>query len=121
MRSARSNARATSRWDTKRILPRFENRSRTGQPVSPRTGRRQEPDGDGPAGREVLARPLAAARRGRRRPDDVLEGVVGAYPAVVAGCPAAVGEPVRRQGLLPVVPEEVLVEAGRHVAPREAL
>ena len=35
MRNARSNARATSRCPTKRTLPCFENRTRTGKPLSP--------------------------------------------------------------------------------------
>ena len=37
MRNARSNARATSRWQTKRTLPCFVNAMRTGNPASPLT------------------------------------------------------------------------------------
>ena len=51
----------------------------------------------------------------------MLERVVGAHPTVVAGGPATVGEPVRGQGRLPVVPEEVAVQTGGDVVPREDL
>ena len=38
MRNARSNARATSRCEIQRTLPRFVYRSRTGNPASPLIG-----------------------------------------------------------------------------------
>ena len=67
---------------------------------------------------EALAGALAAPGGRHRGGDDVLEGVSGAHPTVVAGRPPAVGEPVLVQGRLPVVPEEVAVQAGGDVVPR---
>src|SRR4051794_13150820 len=126
MRKARSNARATSRWEMKRTLPRFVKRTRTGNPSSPRTGARLLPDAEEvdrrvAAAAEVLARPLAPARRRHRRGDDVLERVIGAYAAVVTGCPAAVGKAVLVQRGLPVLPEEIAMQPGRDVIPRQDL
>ena len=63
--------------------------------------------------RPVLAGALATASRCDRRRHDVLERVVGAYPAVVARRPPAIGEPVLGQRRLPVVPEEVVVQTRR--------
>ena len=51
----------------------------------------------------------------------MLEGVVGAHPAVIARSPPAIGEPVLGQRRLPVLPEEVVVQAGRDVVPRQHL
>ena len=69
---------------------------------------------------EVLAGALAAAGGRDGRGDDVLDAVAGAGAAVVAGRPAAVLEADLGQGVAPVLPEEVLVQAGREVVPRAA-
>ena len=123
MRNARSRARATSRCEIKRTLPRLVNRSRTGvRRSSPRHGpTSQEPDRDRAARSKVLAGALTSARGRDRRRHDVLEGVVGAHPAVVAGRPPAIGEPVLGEGGLPVVPQEVVVQPGGDVVPRQHL
>src|SRR5439155_8144113 len=126
MRNARSNARATSRWEMNRTLPRFPKRTRTGNPESPRTGRRllphaEELDRRVAAAAEILAGPLAPARRGHGRRDDVLERVVGAHAAVVTRCPPAVRKAVLVQGGLPVLPEEVAMQPGRDVVPGQDL
>ena len=70
---------------------------------------------------EVLARALAAAGGRHRRGDDVLDAVAGAHAAVVARRPAAVLEPAAGERGLPVVPQEVLVEPGGEVVPRQHL
>src|SRR6266540_2810238 len=126
IRNARSNARATSRCEMNRTLPRFAKRIRTGNPASPRTGTRllvhpEERDGRLATATEVLSRPLAPARRRDRRRDDVLERVIGAHPAVVARRPPAIGETVLVQRGLPVLPEEIAVQSGRDVVPRQDL
>src|SRR5262245_61627442 len=125
-RKARSKARATSRCETNRTFPRFVKRTRTGNPVSPRTGTRLLPQAEERHGRvaataEVLAGSLAPARRRDRRRHDVLERVVGADAAVVTRRPATVRKAVLVQRGLPVLPEEVPVQPGRDVIPRQHL
>src|SRR5436309_1431112 len=98
----------------------------TGNPESPRTGRRLLPHADEldrrvAAAAEILARPLAPARRGHGRRDDVLERVVGAHAAVVTRCPPAVRKAVLVQGGLPVLPEEITMQPGRDVIPGQDL
>src|SRR6185437_6173540 len=78
-------------------------------------------DGDAVAAGQVLASALAAAGRGDRGGDDVLQAEPGAGAAVVAGGPPAVLEAGAGQGLLPVLPQEVPVEAGGDVVPRQGL
>src|SRR5579862_6036986 len=74
----------------------------------------------GPPG-HVLTGALATARRGHIRSDHVLQAVAGTGPAVVARCPSAIlGDP-GRQGVLPFLPQEVLVKAGRYVGPGQKL
>jgi hypothetical protein len=51
----------------------------------------------------------------------VLDAVAGARAAVVAGRPAAIFEADLVEGVAPVLPEEVLVQARREVVPREHL
>ena len=133
IRNARSSARATSRCEIQRTLPRFVYRSRTGFAAPPLMHgdlrRRRSSAGFAPRNRtgtsapgaQVLARALAAARGRERRGHHVLEGVVGAHPAVVAGSPPAIGEAVLGQGRLPVVPEEVVVQTGGDVVPGQHL
>ena len=129
-RNARSSARATSRWLIQRTLPSFVYWSRTGfaapplmTPVASPSGlvprKRTGTSAAGP--RQVLAGALRTARGRQRRRHDVLEGVVGAHPAVVARSPPAIGEPVLGEGRLPVVPEEIGVQAGRDVRPGQHL
>ena len=65
--------------------------------------------------------PLAPAGRRHGRGHHVLDAVAGAGPAVVAGGPPAVGQAVLGQGVLPVLPQEVAVEAGREVVPGQHL
>src|SRR5918995_467008 len=126
MRKARSNARATSRWEMKRTFPRLAKRTRTGNPTSPRTGTRllpqaEELDRRVAAAAEILAGALAPTGGCDRRRDHVLERVVGAHAAVVTRRPAAVGKAVLVQRGLPVLPEEVSVQPGRDVVPGEDL
>ena len=128
MRKARSSARATSRCEMKRTLPRLAKRMRTGNPLSPLIVGASSTGTEIAAARRCLATEgealpgaLAPAGGRDRRGHDVLERVVGAHPAVVAGGPPAVGEAVRGQGRLPVVPEEVAVQTGGDVVPREDL
>ena len=86
------------------------------------TGRRGDrATGTADAPLEVLAGALAAAGRRDGRGDDVLDAVAGAGAAVVAGRPAAVLEADLGEGVAPVLPEEVLVEPGREVVPRQHL
>ncbi len=123
--------RATSRWLVQRTLPSLENRSLTRiarpQPAPTGSGRRAcstTGTGDGrpaDAPGDALAGALAAARGGDRRGHDVLEAVAGAHAAVVAGRPAAVLEAALGQRGLPVLPEEVAVEPGGDVVPRQHL
>src|SRR4029079_7878842 len=83
--------------------------------------RRHERDGDlAPAG-EVLAGALAASRRRQRRGDDVFDREAGTHAAVVARRPAAVLDTGLGERVLPVAPQEVLVEPGRQVIPGEDL
>src|SRR5262245_10123545 len=70
---------------------------------------------------EVLPGSLAAAGRGQRRRDDVFDAVAGAHPAVVARGPAAVLDPAGVERRLPVVPQEVLVQPGAQMVPRQDL
>ena len=72
-------------------------------------------------GREILARALAAAGRRHGRGHHVLDAEAGAGAAVVARGPPAVGQPVLGQGVLPVLPQEVPVQAGRDVVPGQHL
>src|SRR6185436_12417869 len=76
---------------------------------------------DGRRADEPLAGALAPAGRWAGRRHDVLDAVAGAGTAVVAGGPAAVLEAELVEGVAPVLPEEVLVEAGREVVPRQDL
>ena len=113
----------------KRTLPCLVKRMRTGKPASPLTSARLDrhatrgPTRDGLAHRRRGPGPVPwlPPAGGTARRHHVLERVVGAHPAVVAGGPPAVGEPVRGQRRLPVVPEEVAVQAGGDVVPREDL
>src|SRR5690606_525622 len=82
---------------------------------------RQERDRHLAAAPQVLTRALAPAGRGDRRCDDVLDAVAGAGAAVVAGGPAAVLEADLVEGVAPLLPQEVLVQAGREVVPGEHL
>ena len=68
---------------------------------------------------EVLAGALAPSGRRDRRRHDVLEAEPGAGAAVVAGGPAAVLDGHPGQRVLPVAPEEVAVQPGRDVVPRQ--
>ena len=77
--------------------------------------------GTAPPRAQVLAGALAAAGRRHGRGDDVLDAVAGAGAAVVAGGPAAVRQADLGEGVAPVLPEEVLVQAGREVVPRQDL
>ena len=70
---------------------------------------------------EVLAGALAPAGRRHRRCHDVLDAVPGAHPTVVARCPPAVLDPAACERRLPVVPQEVLVQPGAQVIPRQDL
>src|SRR5277367_1475090 len=124
-RRARSHIRATSRWLVKRILPSLEKRKRMRTSAPPLCGKyRGAPTRHGgrggagwrrgqesyrhlAAGREILPGALATARRRDGRGHHVLDPVPGAGPAVVAGGPAAVGQAVLGQGVLPVLPQEV--------------
>src|SRR6266508_1692952 len=106
----------------KRTFPRLVKRIRTGNPASPRTGARLLPDAEElhrrvAAAAEVLAGPLASARRRHRRCDDVLARVIGEHAAVVTGCPAAVGKALLVKRGLPVLPEEIAMQPGRDVVP----
>ena len=95
-----------------------------GHDRAPTSGRGPQRDGHGAGqvpGRQVLAGALAAAGGRRGRGHDVLDAVAGAGAAVVAGRPAAVGQADLGQRVLPVLPQEVLVEAGRDVVPRQDL
>src|SRR5207248_10239977 len=83
--------------------------------------RSQQRDGNEVAAAQILAGALAAAGRGRRRGDDVLDAELRTGAAVVAGCPPTVLHAGGSQGVLPVVPQEVLVEPGADVGPREQL
>src|SRR5947199_3857163 len=87
----------------------------------PSRPRLEQLDGCPAAGGEVLAGALAAARRRPRGGDDVFDAVAGAGAAVVARRPPAVLHAGLGQRVLPVLPEEVLVQAGRHMSPREDL
>ena len=73
------------------------------------------------SGREILPGALAPTGRRDRRGHHVLDPEPGAGPAVVAGCPAAVRQSVAGQGVEPVLPQEVTVEAGRQVVPGQRL
>ena len=101
-------------------------------PLGPGRGHRWLPAGAArDAGREldrdavptaqIHARALAAAGGRGGRGDDVLDAVAGAGAAVVARGPAAVGQADLGEGVLPVHPEEVLVQAGGEVVPGQDL
>src|SRR5258706_8455931 len=104
--SARSNARAKSRWEVKRRGPRLAYRSRirwtTGSWLL--SGWRLGMGNPQPADRGERQQ-LAA-----RRADLDLGVLAGADAAVEARRPAAVVLLVAGQGVLPVLPEPVLVE-----------
>ena len=88
---------------------------------APAMGRAVMATGTSPPVDEVLAGALAPTGGRDRGGDDVLDAEAGAGAAVVAGRPAAVLEADLGQGVAPVLPQEVLVEAGRDVVPREHL
>src|SRR5204863_9936390 len=79
------------------------------------------------ATRTPNSRPSATADRGERqergaaRPDLDLGAGGRAYPAVEAWCPAAVVLFPAREGVLPVGPQPVALQAGIEVVPREHL
>src|SRR5947209_10395757 len=109
-----------------RTLPRFPKRTRTGNPESPRTGRRllphaEELDRPIATAAEILAGPLAPTRRRHGRRYEVLERVIGAHAAVVTRCPPAVRKAVLVQRGLPVLPEEIAMQPGRDVIPGQDL
>src|SRR5262245_51594925 len=124
-RNARSKARATSRCEMNRTGPRLAKRIRIGKPASPRNAHlllaahAEQPHRHGPAGGEVLTGALTPARGRDGRRNHVLQRVPRAHPAVVARRPPTIGEPVLGQRGLPVAPEEVAVQAGGDVIPRE--
>ena len=129
MRNARSRARATSRCEIHRILPNFVYCEPDGKRSPALHDWLPTATGFVPRNRTGASPPLARSwpvpwlppgGRHRRR-HDVFEGVVGTHPAVVAGSPPTIGEPMRGQGRLPVLPQEVLVETGRDVVPRQDL
>src|SRR4051794_36589781 len=100
--------RATSRWLVKRTLPIFENRMRY------LTGRTSSEE-------HQLAGALGAAGRWGGRGNDVLDAVASACAAVVARRPPAIGEADLGEGVAPVLPQEVLVQPGGQVVPRQHL
>src|SRR5689334_5625285 len=119
--------RATSRWLVKRTFPCFENRTRYLTPPH----RPADAEGAGGLGAEPpgidrrrlrrrgssshehqLTGALGAAGRWGGRGNDVLDAVAGACAAVVARRPPAIGEPQLRERVAPVLPQEVLVQAG---------
>ena len=122
-RRARSQTRAMSRWLVKRTLPVLVKRTRIliAAPTADRLGRASSVTGHLAADGEVLAGALAAAGGRDGRGHDVLDAVAGAGAAVVARGPAAVLEADLGEGVAPVLPEEVLVEPGREVVPRQGL
>ena len=129
-RSARSHMRATSRWLVNRIFPMLG----VAEAQRPRTGGSAPAPGGGGRLRSAVNRtgtrpPLARSwpvpwlppAGGTGEATTCSRPKPGAGPAVVAGGPAAVLHPGAGQRLLPVPPEEVPVEAGRDVVPRQGL
>src|SRR5262245_53542643 len=51
----------------------------------------------------------------------MLDAVAGTHPAVVARRPPAVLDPARGERRLPVIPQEVFVQPGTQMVPRQGL
>src|SRR5271166_1913790 len=111
--------RATSRWLVKRIFPALVKRSRSRRWPSGNTA--DQADRNAVPDAEILSRALAAAGRGNRRGDDMLQPEAGAGSAVVTRGPATVLHGHAGQRILPVAPEEVTVETRRDVVPGKGL
>src|SRR5207245_923800 len=65
--------------------------------------------------------PLTAPGGGHGRGNHVLDAVPGAGTTVVTGRPAAVLDAGPRQGVFPVLPQEVAMQPGGDVLPRQEL
>ena len=73
------------------------------------------------AAAEVLAGPLASTGGRHGRGNNVFDAVAGADATVVARRPPAIFDTALRKGCLPVVPQEIVMQPGAEMGPRQHL